>query len=185
MTMDDLSREKKLGFSYWYMKDVVLRRMLNGRKYHTPGFGLASQLFAVTAKQILDTLGPGQGEALVRAAVEEFGRGRGQRIAETVKGLGKPLTIKNWLIYSDIDGSNFQAKASIDDRDLLVEVHRCTFMEAAERWGLKDTARLYCKYVDHAILAGYNPDIRLELRSRHDTGKDFCLFRYIMKARKA
>ena len=54
-------------------------------------------------------------------------------------------------------------------------------MEAAERWGVRDHARYYCKYVDYAILAGYNPDIRLVLNSRHDTGKEFCLFRYIMK----
>ena len=179
--MDDLVREKTHGFSYWYMKDVVPRRVLNGRTYHTPGFGLAAQLFAVTARHVMDRMGPSGGEALVRQAVEEFGRERGRRIAETVRGLGKPLTVKNWLVYSDIHGSNFQARASIDNHDLLVEVHRCTFMEAADRWGLMDPAHLYCRYVDHAILAGYSPDVTLVLQSRHDTGKEYCLFRYIMK----
>ena len=179
--MDDLSREKKHGFSYWYMKDVLLRRFLNGQRYHTPGFGLAGQLFAVTCRHVMEGLGPDEGEALIRKAVEEFGRERGSRIADTVRKLGKPLTIKNWLVYADIDGSNFEARPSIDNHDLLVEVHRCTFMEAAEQWGVRDHARYYCKYVDHAILAGYNPGIKLVLQSRHDTGKDHCLFRYIMK----
>ena len=179
--MDDLTREKRHGFSYWYMKDVLPRRILNGQRYHTPGFGLASQLFAVTCRHVMENMGQGEGEALIRKAVEEFGFERGRRITETVKSLGKPLTIKNWLIYADIDGSNFEAKPTIDNHDLLVEVHRCTFMEAAERWGVRDHARYYCKYVDYAILAGYNPDIRLVLNSRHDTGKEFCLFRYIMK----
>ncbi|HQI81294.1 MAG TPA: L-2-amino-thiazoline-4-carboxylic acid hydrolase [Deltaproteobacteria bacterium] len=179
--MDDLEREKRFGFSYWYMKDVIPRRMLAGHTYHTPGFGLAAQLFAVTAKHVMERLGPAEGEPLIRTAVEEFGRERGLRIAETVRSMGKPLTVKNWLIHSDIDGSNFQAKPAIDNHDLLVEVHRCSFMEAAEAWGLGDHARLYCRYVDHAILKGYNPAIRLVLNSRHDTGKHFCLFRYIMK----
>lgn len=179
--MDDLSREKKKGFSLWYLKDVPMRRRLNGHTYHTPGFGLASQLFAVTVRHVLDRLGPEEGEGVIRQAVEEFGRERGRRIAETVKGLGKPLTLKNWLIYSDIDGTNFAVKPYLENKDFVVEVHRCSFMDAAERWGLKDQASLYCKYVDYAILEGYNPDIRLVLESRHDSGKGFCLFRYIMK----
>jgi hypothetical protein len=54
-------------------------------------------------------------------------------------------------------------------------------MEAAESWGFKEYASYYCRYVDYAILEGYNSDVKLELLSRHNTGKDYCLFRYIMK----
>ncbi len=179
--MDDIRREKEKGLSRWYLKDVLLRRRVIGDTYHTPGFGFAAQLFAVMSKLILARLGPEEGEALIKEAVEHYCHERGRRIADVVRGLGKPLTFKNWLIYTDIDGSNFEARPSIDNHDLLAEVHRCTFMAAAEKWGLKEYAALYCKYADHAILNGYNPDITLELQSRHETGKDYCLFRYIMK----
>jgi hypothetical protein len=179
--MDDLAREKKKGFSYWYMKDVLFRRRFAGDTYHTQGFGLAAQLFAVMSRYIMEKDGPEKGESLIKEAVESFGRERGKRIARTVEGLGKPLTLKNWLIYSDIDGSNFEAKPSIINHDLVVEVHRCTFIEAAQMWGLKEQASLYCKYVDYAILDGYNPDIKLKLLSRHDTNTGYCVFRYIMK----
>lgn len=57
--MDDLTREKRHGFSYWYMKDVLPRRILNGQRYHTPGFGLASQLFAVTCRHVMENMGQG------------------------------------------------------------------------------------------------------------------------------
>jgi hypothetical protein len=107
--MDDLTREKKNGFSYWYMKDVLFRRRFAGDTYHTEGFGLAAQLFAVMSRYIMEKDGPLKGEALIKEAVESFGRERGKRIAQTVESLGKPLTLKNWLIYSDIDGSNFEA----------------------------------------------------------------------------
>jgi len=179
--MDDLLREKKKGFSYWYMKDVLLKRRFLSDTYHTQGFGLAAQLFSSLSKYILEKQGVDEGEKLIKEAVTYFGRERGHRIAQVVKGLGKPLSLKNWLIYSDIDGSNFQAKPYIKNHDLIVEVKRCSFIEAAEKWGLKEQASLYCKYVDHAILEGYNPEVKLELLSRHDTGKDHCLFRYIMK----
>jgi hypothetical protein len=180
-TMDDIGREKKKGLGRWYLKDVLFKRRLLKETYHTPGFGFAAQLFAVMSKFILAKLGPVEGEALIKEAVGYFGRERGKRIASVVKSLGKPLSFKNWLIYTDIDGSNFEARPSIDNHDLLAEVHRCTFMAAADKWGLKEYAALYCKYADHAILEGYNSDIKLELKSRHETGKDYCLFRYIMK----
>lgn len=179
--MDDIRREKKKGLSRWYLKDVLLRRRILGSTFHTPGFGFAAQLFAVMSRFIIKKLGPEEGEALIREAVTSFGRERGRRIAAVVKGLGKPLTFKNWLLYTDIHGSNFEARPSIDRDDLVAEVHRCTFMEAAQRWGLTEYASLYCKYADYAILEGYNPDILLELHTRHETGKEYCLFRYIMK----
>jgi hypothetical protein len=179
--MDDLLREKKKGFSYWYMKDVLLKRRLLSGTYHTQGFGLAAQLFASLSKHVFEKQGVVEGEKLIKEAVEYFGFERGQRIAQVVKGLGKPLSLKNWLIYSDIDGSNFEAKASLCNHDLLVRVHHCTFIDAAEKWELREQASLYCRYVDYAILKGYNPDVKLELQSRHDTGKDYCLFRYSMK----
>ena len=179
--MDDLKREKKKGFSLWYMKDVILRRKLLKNTFHTPGFGFAAQLFAVMSRLIIEKQGPAEGEALIREAVEFFGRERGKSIARLVTGLSKPLTLKNWLIYSDIDGMNFEAKASISNHDLVVKVYRCTFIEAAEKWDLREYASYYCKYVDYAILNGYNPDVKLELLSRHDSGKDHCLLHYIMK----
>lgn len=179
--MDDLAREKRKGFSLWYLKDVILRRKLVRDTYHTPGFGLAAQLFAAMSRSVMEKHGPAEGEALIREAVEFFGQERGRSIARVVAGQGKPLSLKNWLIYSDIDGSNFEAKAAINNHDLVVKVYRCAFLEAADKWGLKDYAASYCKYADYAILHGYNPDVKLVLRSRHDTGKDHCLFRYTMK----
>lgn len=179
--MNDLEREKKKGLSLRYLLRVPFMRMRLGRKHQTPGFGLAGQLFGTVAKHVIERLGPEEGEKLIRAAVEEFGRERGRRIAETVRAQGKPLSLRNWLIYTDIHHENFPARPSFPDGDLEARVGACTFIGAARTWGLVDYARLYCKYADHAILGGYNPDVTLVLRDRHSTGADECVFRYIMK----
>ena len=179
--MNDLEKEKKEGLNRWYLKDVRLKRKIFGAKYHTPGFGLGAQLFASMSKSIIERLGPEEGEELIKQAVEYFGKERGKRIAELVKGQGKPLSFKNWLIYSDIGGENFEFKPTIDGSDLVVEVGYCSFIAAAEKWDLGEYAELYCNYVDYAILEGYNPDVKLILEQRHKTGKNHCLFRYIMK----
>jgi hypothetical protein len=176
--MDDLQREKSKGLSRWYLKDVLMKRRLIGNKYHTPGFGFAAQLFATMCRFIIKKLGPEEGEALIKEAVEYFGKERGKRIAQTVTSLGKPLSFKNWLIYTDIAGSNFKAEPEIETGELVAKVTECSFHKAAEKWGMEEYSSLYCKYADYAILEGYNPDVKLKLEQRHKTGSGHCLFRY-------
>jgi len=107
---------------------------------------------------------------------------RGKRIADKVIAEKKLLTFKNWLIYTDIDSlRNFRPITSTPNGDFLVKVKHCTFYNAAEEWGLGEFATIYCKYVDYKILEGYNPDIKLQLEARQFTGKNRCVFRYIMK----
>lgn len=179
--MNELDREKKSGLSYPYLIRVLFMRLKIGKKYQTPGFGLSAQLFATVAKHVIRQLGPDEGEKLLKGAIEEFGRERGRRIAETVRRRQKPLSLRNWLIYTDISPENFDAKPSFPAGDLEACVGECTFIESAKKWGLGDYAKIYCKYADYAILEGYNPDVTLVLKDRHATGKDHCLFRYIMK----
>jgi hypothetical protein len=180
-TMNDLQREKSRGLSFPYLIKVLFMRMGIGTRHQTPGFGLAGQLFAVVAKHVVAEMGPERGEKVLKAAIEEFGRERGKRIAETVSKKGKPLSLRNWLIYTDISPENFEASPSFPDGDLQAKVGRCSFFGAAERWGLGDFAKIYCKYADYAILHGYNPDVKLLLEQRQWSGRDHCVFRYVMK----
>ena len=179
--MKDLEREKEVGFDMDYLSDVLDKKKEIGIKYQTPGFGLAAQLFSSVAKFVIDKLGAKEGEQLLKEAVEYFGKERGKRIAERVKAEKKPLTFKNWLIYTDIDSSNFRPIASVDDNDFIAKIRHCTFYDAAEEWGLSEYAKIYCKYVDYKILEGYNPDITLILKERQASGKNYCIFRYIMQ----
>jgi hypothetical protein len=179
--MDDLEREKKLGLDWDYLADVMDRKAKLGDKYLVPGFGLGAALFSSMAKAIMQELGPEKGEAVIKRAVEEFGRARGRRIAAIVKDLGQPLTLKNWLIYSDIDSVNFDPHPDLDNNDLVVKAGECTFWNAAKEFGMGEYGKIYCKYADYAILDGYNPDITLVLQHRHHIGLEHCVFRYIMK----
>ena len=180
--MNDLKRENEQGFDMEYLEDVLDKKKELGVKFQTPGFGLAAQLFSSVAKSVIEKLGPDEGEKLLKEAIEYFGKERGKRIAERVKAEGKPLTFKNWLIYTDINSSNFRPIASIEDGDFIAKIRHCTFYNAAKEWGLGDYAKIYCKYVDYKILEGYNPDIKLILKERQATGKNRCIFRYIMRS---
>lgn len=179
--MDDLTKERIEGFDWAYLADVLTSKEEIGGRYQIPGFGFAAALFACTAQVVLDEHGAERGETLLKKAIRDFGRARGKRIASIVTELGKPLTFKNWLIYSDIDSSNFDPRPELDRDDLVVKAFECSFWNAAQAFGLGDIAKLYCKYADYAILEGYNPDIKLILEDRHQSGRDHCVFRYIMK----
>ena len=179
--MEELQRERLQGFDWEYMADVLTKKEEIGDKYQIPGFGLAAVLFSFTARAILEELGPEKSETLLRKAIRNFGLARGRRIAAIVSGLGKPLTFKNWTIYGDLDSRNFDPQPDLVNDDLVVKAGECTFWNAAQAFGLGDYAKVYCRYVDYAILEGYNPDVKLVLEDRHQSGKDHCLFRYIMK----
>jgi len=182
MNMDDLKKEKTEGLDFQYLGDVLDKKKELGNKYLTPGFGLAGQLFATVAKHVIKKLGPEEGEALLKDAIEEFGLERGKRIAEKVKTEKTPLSLKNWLIYTDINSfENFRPISSTPNGDFVVKIKHCTFINAAKEWNLDEYAKIYCKYVDYKILEGYNPDVKLILESRHDTGANRCVFRYVMK----
>ena len=179
--MDDLEREKKQGFDWDYMADV-LEKKAAAAKYQVPGFGLGAALFGFVARAVINELGPEKGEALLKGAVEDFGRARGRRMAAIVKDAGQPMTLKNWLIYGDIDSSNFDPHPDLDNDDLVVKTGECTFWNASRELGIGEYSKIYCKYADYAILDGYNPDIKLVLHDRHHVGQaEHCTFRYIMK----
>jgi hypothetical protein len=182
--MGDIEREKESGFDFEYLQDVPQKKAEIGDTYQTPGFGLAGQLFSSIAKFVIDRLGHEEGERLLKEAVEYFGTERGKRIARRVRDAGGELSFKNWLIYSDIDsGKNFQPSPVIEDGDLVVRVDHCTFHKSAEEWGLGEYAGIYCKYVDYAILGGYNPDITLVVKDKESEGTDHCIFRYSMRGK--
>ncbi len=55
--MDDLEREKKQGFDWDYLGDVLEKKAALGDKYQVPGFGLGAALFAFVAKAVIKELG--------------------------------------------------------------------------------------------------------------------------------
>lgn len=180
--MDDLEKEQKEGLSWDYMAEVPTKKEEIGDTYQIPGWGLGAILFSFVAKAVLEELGPQKGEALVKKALDEFGRARGRRIAEIVKGLGKPLTLKNWFIYNDMDPRNTKPQpVDMVNGDFIMKTGECVLWNTTGEFGLRDFSQFFCKYADDAVLEGYNPDIKLAREYRYQTGKDHCMFRWIVK----
>jgi hypothetical protein len=180
--MDELEKEKKEGLSWDYLAGVLTEQKEIGDKYKITGWGLGAALFSFAAKAVIEELGLEKGEALLKKAIEEFGRERGKRIAGIVKGLGKPLTLKNWFIYNDMYPQNTNPQPiDIVNGDYIMKTGECVLFNTTREFGLSDFSQFFCKYDDEAVFEGYNPDIKLLKDYRYQTGKDHCVFRYIIK----
>jgi hypothetical protein len=180
--MNESEKERTDGLDWEYLGEVMKKKTALEGKQLTPMPSLMGQMFAVFAKTIIDAMGKDKGEAVIRDAVQTFGRTRGKRIAERVKSEGLELTFGNFLIYMDLDSSAaLTFVPSLESGNMILNISRCAFTEGAKALGLEDYFHYYCRWVDNAILEGYNPDLVLEIPQTLSGGADACIFRYLIK----
>jgi hypothetical protein len=180
--MDEIQKERAEGISWEYLGEAMKKKAALEGKQLTPMPSLMGQMFAVFAKSVIDAMGKEQGEAVIKDAVQTFGRTRGKRIADRVKAQGLELTFANFLIYLDLDSSAaLTFTPSLENGNMFLNISSCAFTEGAKALGLEEYFHYYCRWVDNAILEGYNPDLVLEIPQTLSDGADACIFRYLIK----
>ena len=181
--MDDLKKERVERVDWEYLGNAMKEKEEQGDANFLSLANHMGQFFVLMAKAIIDRMGEKEGGELLKSVVEEFAMRRGERIAEKVKSAGKPLAFKNFIVYGDMDSTGVTSgmTPSIEDGDLVLEIKHCEFNQGAKAVGLGEYAYHYCKYIDTALLKGYNPDLKLEVKKNLSAGDDVCLFRYSLK----
>jgi hypothetical protein len=180
--MSDIQKERTEGLTWEYLGEVLKKKAALEGAQLTPMPSLMGQMFAVFAKAVIDALGKEKGQTVIKDAVQTFGRTRGRRVAERVKAQGLELTFGNFLIYLDLDSSAaLDFTPSLEDGNMFLNITRCAFADGAKAFGLDEYFHYYCKWVDNAILEGYNPDLVLEIPQTLSGGADSCIFRYMIK----
>jgi hypothetical protein len=183
--MDEIKKEREEGLDWEYMGEMIKEREATGGKYVTPMAGLMGELFAVMAKTIIDEVGRDKGEAIIEKAVKDFGEERGRRVAERVKAAGKPLSLKNFLVFGDLDSSTaISFVPNIEDGDLSLSINRCDFSKYPDDWGMGEYFHYYCKYIDKSTLRGYNARLKLEVPKTLSGGDNVCILCYTVKEKK-
>lgn len=163
------------------LMDILNGQKEVGKKYKTHFFAMFSHIFSTLAEEVIKEFGK-KGREVIGRAVEKFGEERGRKIGELVKSLGKELTLQNFFIYGDLDGGQItKMKPKIVDGNMEIFIRDCVFCNAAKDWGKLDYGKIYCEFVDEAIIRGYNPDIKLEISKTLTHGDKKCHFKYIVK----
>ncbi len=152
-----------------------------GDKYKINLFNFFARLFCKLTEEVASRFGESGKETIINA-VKKFGERRGNEIAEIVKSLGKELTLKNYFIYSTFDaGETTKYKVNIVDGNVELIIRECVFCDGCKDWDKLEYGKIYCDYIDEAILKGYNPNLKIEVPSILTHGDKHCIQRYIVK----
>ena len=150
-----------------------------GNRYKIDLFNLFARLFCTLTEEVISQFREGGKEAIINA-VKKFGERRGKEIAEIVKSLGKELTLKNYFVYSTFDaGQTTKYKVNIVDGNVELIIRECVFCDGCKDWDKLEYGKIYCDYIDEAILKGYNPNLKIEVSSILTHGDKRCIQKYI------
>ena len=148
-----------------------------GAKHKVSGEAHLMRLLAAVAREAETEFGE-KGLEMVERAVARFGEERGNRIAQTAKDAGKPLTLMNFFLFSDLVTTGHEIVPELVDGEFHVRVNKCSLADRLTELGLEQYGKHYCIPIDLATLRGYNPKLEIEIKSQLTSGADCCLFVY-------
>ena len=108
----------------------------------------------------------------------EYGRQRGKRMALRVKKDGKHIDISNYIAYGEWQArpGDMDTRLFIHGDDLNMQIHKCPWFEEWKKHDLLEYGRIYCQYIDEAIVEGYNSQMKLDVLQNRSAGADYCDF---------
>jgi hypothetical protein len=123
-------------------------------------------LFALIARQVITHYGDKKGLPALHKALRHYGEQRGRRMALRALANGDTLSVANFLSYGEwryvTDGG--QMERVIDQAGLRQTVQCCPWADAWSEAGLLPYGRYYCQVIDAALLYGFNPELRIEVK---------------------
>lgn len=139
-----------------------------------------AQLYAMLVQAAQKHLG-NRADAAIEQATWNYGVGRGSRMARRAKEHGIPLNMQGYFALREwsvpdgaFDGARIQNTPYQIDEQYL-----CPWNQAWKCFGKEKPGSLYCRNVDVALLHGFNPALRLDLRSNVSAGAPKCEFHYL------
>lgn len=135
-------------------------------------------LFALLARAVLVHFGAERGEAVIRQAVRRYGEQRGGRMRLRALRDGEALTMLNYMAYSEWRGREGESQQKMAETapDAYSFIERCPWNDAWMENDLLPYGRLYCQEIDLALVRGFNPQLRLEVRSTLSNDQKPCEF---------
>jgi hypothetical protein len=124
-------------------------------------------LFAWAARAVIQRVGQERGEAAILKATRRYGEQRGRRMALRALVEGYELSMTNFLVFGEwrpSESSKSRSEKLEFGPDVCSCVQVCPWNTAWVEEDLLPYGRLYCKEIDHALVRGYNPELKLEVK---------------------
>jgi hypothetical protein len=135
-------------------------------------------LFGWLARAVVEQAGPEVGERVIRRAVRCYGRERGGRMAARAAADGHPLNLASYVAYGEWRADPRSMEQAYVERapQARLLVDRCPWHTTWTEADLVVYGRLYCLEIDQALMSGFNPDLKLEVRGTRPNGAARCEF---------
>lgn len=118
--------------------------------------------------------------ALAKATVR-YGNERGKRMAEYAKQENLPCNMLSYSVLKEWrptgDGQMISGE-TIRSPEFVTTVKRCEWVEAWKKYDLLPYGNYYCRYVDEAIVKGFNEELHLEIAGLQSLGDPVCVFNW-------
>ncbi len=118
--------------------------------------------------------------ALAKATVQ-YGKERGKRMAESAKKEGIECTMPAYSVFKEwrpTAAGQMILGDSVKSPEFVTTVKRCEWVESWKRHGLLEYGNYYCRYVDQAIVKGFNKELNLEIAGLQSLGDPMCIFNW-------
>jgi hypothetical protein len=132
-------------------------------------------LFALLIRQAL-LLG-GQGEDAAAGAVVLYGKERGLRMAMRCAADGRPPTLRNYLNYGEwVDDRGWSDFRPAGLQPFVLEAVKCGWCDSWKKYGLERYGRVFCRWIDPALVGGFNPQAEFSMGDTLSGGAERCRF---------
>jgi hypothetical protein len=140
-------------------------------------------LFAWMSREVVERAGEERGEEVMRKAVKRYGQQRGKRMALRAQANEQDVTLNmfDFLVYGEWEAKDEEAHERVvleTEPNFHVKITKCPWNDAWKEGDLSSFGRFYCLEVDHALIDGFNPKLKLEVNATLPNDQKECDFVY-------
>jgi len=140
-------------------------------KHHAILFGLMTKAVCMSSDEKTC-------ETIIRKAVRTYGEQRGHRMALRARANGHALTMANFLAYGEWSlesgESDLQVVAKVPHA--RVQIGKCPWHRVWAEKDLLPYGCYYCLEIDAALVRGFNPELKLDIKESLTAGQARCDF---------
>lgn len=139
------------------------------------GPGAHASLFAYVSREVMERYD--NAEEVMKEAVIRYGHERGGRMRRRAITDKLPLNMSTYLLYREypVDPADFEGpEVHMPNGDFHSTPTRCPWSSKWKELGLTKYCGVYCRYVDHALAEGFDPDCVIDSESNLTDGAANC-----------
>jgi len=135
-------------------------------------------VFTSIAKEIMNQTNKKNYEYLIRKAVRKYGEQRGKRMGLRALKNGHDLSVVNYFAYGEwlVNKGEMDMQFIEKSPDARLNIFKCPWYNVWKENNLLEYGRYFCREIDNALVRGFNPDLKIKIKSTQTNGANLCDF---------